>query len=265
MAKAFAQASAASLILTALEESELEQTKQMVLQEQPSCRVVCRGLDVRHPAAVRQFVQEAAAWAGQRIDVLCANAGISPPLEEVAEGDADAWWQGLEVNLRGPYLFARFVLPVMRRQGGGRVVFTASRAATRADPLMSSYQVAKLAVTRLADCIHAENHHLGIRTFAIHPGGIVTRLLTDMEDKCDAVSKLATEHIRPQLREDISLPGNVCVWLASGRADFLSGRYVDCTMDVGELERQQEAIVEKDLLKVIVSGNWSASGGLVKL
>ncbi|KAJ4183085.1 hypothetical protein NW755_009933 [Fusarium falciforme] len=207
IAVAFAQASAAKLILTALEESELDETRQKVQEIKPSIQVFSRALDVRSNADVENFVSQAAIWAGNRIDVLCCNAGISPPLVPIASGDPDRWWMGLEVNLKGVYLFARHVLPIMQAQRAGHVIITASRAATRAEENLSSYQISKLAATRLCECIHRENQEMGIRCFAIHPGGIVTRLLTDIETKeAEPWASEAVKIIRPHLQEDISLP-----------------------------------------------------------
>lgn len=170
---------------------------------------------------------------------------------------------GIEVNLKGPYLFARFVLPLMQKQQSGHIIITASRAAVSIDPEMSSYQISKLAATRLAELIDVENREFGIKSFAIHPGGIVTRLLTDIETKeTEPWAAKAAAKIRSHLVEDISLPGNSCVYLASGKADFLSGRFVDTTIHFDSLHADQRTIVEQDLLKVRMPLNWTPAGGV---
>ncbi|KAK5047678.1 hypothetical protein LTR84_006343 [Exophiala bonariae] len=263
ISKAFAQAGADALILTALEHSELEETKQQVQAINPECRIFLKALDVRDSDAVESFVDDAAKWSGYRMDILCCNAGISPPLQPIAETDPHRWWMGLEVNLKGPYLFTRFVLPIMQKQKSGHIIITASRAAVMTDPEMSSYEISKLAVTRLAELIDVENSKYGIKSFAIHPGGIVTRLLTDMEDKeTEPWAIKASKVIRPNLLEDISLPGNSCVFLASGQADFLSGRYVDTTIKLDDLCKEQATIVKHDLFKIRVSLNWAPEDGV---
>ena len=264
IAKAFAQASAARLILTALEETELEETRQIIHSIRPDCHVFSRALDVRDTRAVEGFIQQAAEWSDDRIDVLCCNAGISPPLVPIAESDPHRWWMGVEVNLKGVYLFCRFVLPIMQKNRSGHIIITASRAAAAVDEKMSSYQISKLAVTRLCDCIDAENRHLGIKCFAIHPGGIITQLLTDLEDKeTEPWAAEAAKFIRPRLQEDISLPGSACVFLASGKADFLSGRYVDTTISLPDICKEREAILAHDLFKIGISANWSPDAGFV--
>lgn len=263
ISKAFAQAGASALVLTALEDAELEDTKQQIWSINPDCRVFARALDVRNISQVAGFIEDVAQWSENRVDVLCCNAGISPPLQAISEGDPTRWWMGLEVNLKGPYLFARFILPLMQKQKSGHIIITASRAAVSVDAEMSSYQISKLSATRLAELIDVENSQYGIRSFAIHPGGIVTRLLTDMEtNETEPWATKAAAQIRSKLVEDISLPGNSCVYLASGKADFLSGRFVDTTIHFGNLHSERAAIVEQDLLKIRVPLNWSPEGGV---
>jgi NAD(P)-dependent dehydrogenase (short-subunit alcohol dehydrogenase family) len=253
-------------MLCALEEDELESTKIAILSIRKDIEIFCRAVDVRESSAVRQFVQDAAEWTVGRIDILCCNAGVSPPIVPIAEGDPDRWWTGFEVNVRGPYLFARYVLPIMQQQQGGHIIVTASRAATCAHEKQSAYQISKLAVTRLADHIHAENYKHGIRSFAIHPGGIVTNMITDMKTKeKDPWGEEAAEMILPMLTEDISLPGNACVFLASGKADFMSGRYVDTTINFKNLLEEQENVVRHNLFKIGISGQWCPSGGYSSL
>nr|RBQ86888.1 hypothetical protein FVER53263_13067 [Fusarium verticillioides] len=244
----FVQASAAKLILIAMDESELEESRQKVQEIKPDIQVFLRAFDVRSNADLDTFVSEATAWAGNRIDGLCYNTGMNPPLVPIASGNPDRWWMGLEVNLKGVYLFSRHVLPIMLAQGAGNIIITASRAATRSDEKMSSYQISKLAATRLCECMHRENHEMGIQSFAIHPRGIVTRLLKDLETKeTKPWASVAVKTIRPKLREEISLPGNSCVLLASGQVDFLSGRYADLTISFDYIIQEQKTIEEHDL------------------
>ena len=266
IAKAFAQASAKSLILAALEESELEETEAIVKSLSPSIQVFYRALDVRDAGAVEKFIGDSSRWSSGVIDVLCCNAGISPPLKPIVESDPDQWWMGLEVNLKGPYLFTRYVLPIMQKQKHGCIILTASRAAVTVTEKASSYQISKLAVARLADSIHAENFSRGIKVFAIHPGGIVTRMITDMNTNVtEPWGKEAYDTIRPMLQDDISLPGNACVYLASGKVDFLSGRYVDTTISFDDILKNKEKIIEHNLFKIGISGNWNSSGGIVHM
>ncbi|KAL2848881.1 hypothetical protein BJY01DRAFT_246106 [Aspergillus pseudoustus] len=259
IAKAFAQASAKALILTALEKSELQETEKSIRSINSDCGVFSRALDVRDRAGVEDFVKDAASWANGQIDVLCANAGIAPPVESIATSDPDAWWSGLEINLKGPYLFSRYVLPKMQRKQSGCIIFTSSIAAHLVEIDISSYLISKLALTRLADCIDVENRKMGITTFAIHPGRIATQLLENIEGPAQDPESQSPGGF-PSL-DDASLPGPACVFLASGQADFLSGRFVDITTGLANICKEKDVILENDLLRVGVSARWTQENG----
>lgn len=84
---------------------------------------------------------------------------------------------------------------------------------------------------------------LGISLFSIHPGEIVTSLhTTGFPEKTHKEAPYIIEHMkkldakRPHF--DASLPAWTCVFLASGKAEKLRGRYVDCTRDIGEMIAQ---------------------------
>jgi NAD(P)-dependent dehydrogenase (short-subunit alcohol dehydrogenase family) len=153
----------------------------------------------------------------------------------------------------------------MLRAGGGYIITTAFRAATMTKSKMSSYQIGKLSAVRLTELIHNKYNDKGIKSIAIHPGGIVMRLLTDIEKETEPWAKDIGKFVRPHLQETISLPGNSCIFLASSKADFLSGRYIDTTINFDQLLEEKEAIIKHDLFKVGITGNWNTNGGFVKL
>lgn len=70
----------------------------------------------------------------------------------------------------------------------------------------------------------------------------------------------AAEMIMRMLTNDISLPGNACVFLAFGKGDFMSGRYVDTTINFQHLLQAQDSVVHYNLFKVGVSGQLSPLG-----
>ena len=88
---------------------------------------VARAVDVVDEAAVSGFVAEVAAAFG-RIDVLVNNAGVAgtPEATVLHTTPVADWDRVLAVNVRGPFLFSRSVLPVMIDQGGGHIITIAS-------------------------------------------------------------------------------------------------------------------------------------------
>jgi NAD(P)-dependent dehydrogenase (short-subunit alcohol dehydrogenase family) len=116
-------------------------------------------------------------------DVVFANAGISlePGFRDPGGGltgfDADAWRRVLAVDLEGVIWTLRAAARVMREQGGGSIVVTASTAGLRTDPMVGySYATAKAAVISAARQAALELASHGVRVNVIAPGPIRTRI-----------------------------------------------------------------------------------------
>jgi hypothetical protein len=77
-----------------------------------------------------------------------------------------------------------------------------------------------------------------VRAFAYHPGGVKTELAEQVPG-----------NMVNMLVDTPELAAGYCVWLTTEQANFLRGRYSDCTWDVSELVKNAEQIVEMDLLK----------------
>src|SRR5438067_926834 len=85
---------------------------------------------------------------------LLVNSGAAGSVPGPAwEVDPDAWWRGVEVNVRGSFLATRAVLPGMVARGRGRVVNVASLQAVRPYPYGSGYGASKAAVLRFTDSL----------------------------------------------------------------------------------------------------------------
>ncbi|CAK7212891.1 hypothetical protein SCUCBS95973_001614 [Sporothrix curviconia] len=263
-----------SLSLVALEQDEVDATAALCRGIRAGLATKARALDVKDPAAVRAFVEEVARDFGG-VDVVLMNAGRPPQWLPTSEGDPDIWWDTVGVSLRGAYNFSRFALPVMQRQaGGGRIIFTAS-AGAHANRGMGSYITGKLGVVRLAEIIHAENHGINnIKAFAIHPGNIPTRFYHDFKDKVegrrqpgsyisataegeDKSAQTAVGFLEQGTFDTPYMAAGMVTALAGGRLDFMSGRYVDCSLRVEDLAAQREAITRDDLFRV----RLNAGGG----
>ncbi|MGQ0573577.1 MAG: SDR family NAD(P)-dependent oxidoreductase [Pseudonocardia sp.] len=130
-----------------------------------------RGVDVADAAAVDGFVAEVVAAFG-RIDVLVNNAGItgSPAASVLHATPVEEWDRVFAVNVRGPFLCTRAVLPVMIAQGSGHVITIASVAGQVAFPGRSAYTASKGAALQLAKSVAVDYAAHGIRSNAVCPG-----------------------------------------------------------------------------------------------
>ncbi|KAK5321335.1 hypothetical protein LTR67_009243 [Exophiala xenobiotica] len=272
-AEFFAHTEAKSLSLMALEAAEVEETAKLCKEINPNLTTKTAAFDVRDYAKVQQFVEDVDKEFG-RIDVLFMNAGRPPQWLATHESDPQIWWDTVAISLQGAFNFSRAVIPTMRRENGGSIIFTAS-AGAHVNKGMTSYMLGKLGMVRLCEALHFENKDSGVKTFAIHPGAIKTRFYTDFKEaaegniksnsyvsqKAEGEKKSAETavHFFKEVAWDTpQMAAGMVVALASGKMDFMSGRYVDCSKKVDEYIAEKEKIKAKDLhrVKLIADENW---------
>jgi NAD(P)-dependent dehydrogenase (short-subunit alcohol dehydrogenase family) len=213
--------------------------------------------DVSDPGAVEGMVLEVEKSLGS-VHLLVNNAGLAGPIGPTWETDPDDWWRCLEVNLRGPMLCSRAVLPGMIARGGGRIVNVASGAGTFAIPHLGAYVTSKTALIRFTEVLALEAAAHGIRVFAIEPGTVRTSM---------AEYALESEPGRRWMpwfgeifRRGEDVPPDqaaaLVALLASGRADVLSGRFFTIRDDVlGLVERAgEEGLGDTQTLRLIQEG-----------
>ena len=134
--------------------------------------VVTLRMDVTDSASIAEGVRIVAEAEG-RIDVLVNNAGYGyfGAIENVTDAEAR---RQLEVNVFGLADLCRQVLPIMRRQGSGRIINTSSIAGKLVLPFGGWYHVSKYSVEALSDAMRMELKPFGIDVSMIEPGGIRT-------------------------------------------------------------------------------------------
>jgi NAD(P)-dependent dehydrogenase (short-subunit alcohol dehydrogenase family) len=109
-----------------------------------------------------------------RCDIIVNNAGTFGDFSLVGDYDPESWSNVFDVNLRGPYLVTRALLPLMIKTGDAYVVNVASVGALLTGPTLSAYQISKTALFRLSDFINKEYSEKGVTSFAVHPGNCIT-------------------------------------------------------------------------------------------
>ena len=111
-------------------------------------------VEITDPASVEAMLARVFdAWG--RIDVLVNAAGVNQwvPFADLDSMTPELWDHLLRVNLTGPFLCARAVAPIMRRQGNGRIVNIVSTAGLRAGGSSVAYAVAKAGLAHLTRCL----------------------------------------------------------------------------------------------------------------
>ena len=188
-------------------------------------------LDVTDPASCDTAIEAVVASFG-RIDVLFNNAGIAG-VGTVEETSLELWERVMAVNVRGVFLVARAVLPVMVAAGRGSIINMSSTIAEIGLARRASYAASKGAVLALTRQMQADYAQHGIRVNALLPGTIhtpfVDRYLAESYD--DPAAGLETLK-RRQLTGALGRPEDVAaaaLFLASDDSSFVlgSGLFVD--------------------------------------
>jgi 3-oxoacyl-[acyl-carrier protein] reductase len=200
--------------------------------------------DVTDGAGVEWAVAEVQDALGP-IEILVNNAGRCRALGPTHRVSAEEWAGDVETNLIGTFLVTRAVLPGMLERGRGRIVNVSSFAATRPSPYMSAYGSAKAALVHFTCSLAEEVREQGVSVFAMTPGTVKTEMtafLTESE---------AGQHWFPPIPEERWVPieqaGRLAVFLASGRADELSGRFLHVLDDIEDLVGRAAEVRQEDL------------------
>ena len=139
--------------------------------------------DVCDEDSTRAAVEEVLRQT-EHIDVVISNAGfgISGPIEFTAIPEAE---HQMDVNFMGAVRFTQAILPPLRQQGFGRIIYTSSVAATLAVPYQAFYSASKAAINALALALANEVREFGISVSVMMPGDVSTGF-TDARSKSTA-------------------------------------------------------------------------------
>jgi NAD(P)-dependent dehydrogenase (short-subunit alcohol dehydrogenase family) len=110
------------------------------------------------------------------------NAGVVR-YGEVPDFPEEDWDFVVDVNLKGPYLMARHVIPLMRERGGGAIVNTASVQAFATQRTVTAYSASKGGVVAMTKTMALDHAKDNIRVNAIAPGSVLTPMLVDAAHK----------------------------------------------------------------------------------
>src|ERR1044071_9399394 len=192
----------------------------------PECMAVAA--DISKAADVERLVGEAIGKF-KRIDILVKNAGVLLPgtAESLSEEDFD---QTFSINVRGPWLLARAVLPHMRATGGGSIVNIASVLSMVGAHNRVAYAASKGAVMAMTKAMALDHAAENIRVNCICPGIVATEMVARFN--LDENARKQREAMHPMGRfgqpEDVA---NTAVFLASDEAGWTTGSVV--TVDGG--------------------------------
>jgi 3-oxoacyl-[acyl-carrier protein] reductase len=176
------------------------------------------GADLATPEGPSELARQARAIAGERLDILVANAGIAKAasIEATTIEDFDAMFA---VNVRAPFFLVQQLLPILR--DGSSVIFTSSLAAHAAVGMLPAYAATKGAIDTLVKHFAAILGAKGVRVNAVAPGVVATDMssFTKTDDGRDYTLGI-------QALKRIAQPDDIAgaiAFLASDAARWISG------------------------------------------
>ena len=181
--------------------------------------------DVSSEEDVERMVSEALERNG-RIDILVNNAGLYASLEMRAftEIPLDEWNRVMEVNVASMFLTCRAVVPVMRDQGGGKIVNISSGTPFRGVPFLLHYVTSKGAIVALTRALAKELGRDSIHVNCVAPGFTMSdgvKSHPEVIEKLRDVSVASRTIQRDQVPEDVV---GAVVFLCTAAADFITGQ-----------------------------------------
>ena len=198
--------------------------------------VICQG-DVSKEEDVKRMVETTVKFGG-KLDVLVNNAGINHPAP-IAELDLKLWEHVIAVNLTGPFLLTKEVIPHMMKEGGGSIINIASLGGLRCLPSMPAYCSSKAGLIMLTQQAALEYGSKNIRSNVVCPGGVSTDMT--VKDFGEFGRMLGIEHntFINQIAQEIPMRrfaasseiGGLCSYLASDDSSFMTGAVI--TIDGG--------------------------------
>ena len=144
--------------------------------------------DVAVERAVKRVVDEA-TQAFPRVDILVNNAAMILPEQRTHETSLVDWDRLLAVNLRGPFLLSRLLVPTMLQAGYGRIINVTS--GYKAEPGFGAYSVSKAALYALTRVMAQELRGTGILVNALDPGWVRSEMSPEGGKAPDTVVPLA--------------------------------------------------------------------------
>ncbi|MBI5717864.1 MAG: SDR family oxidoreductase [Burkholderiales bacterium] len=225
-------ASGAKVVLWDVDKAKLDETLSGFAKTHVG-RVSGQVVELTDDGSVAAATARTVAGAG-RIDILVNNAGITGGNGTTWELDPAIWRRTVEVNLIGPYLTCRHVVPVMLKgasgkgdgPGYGRIVNIASVAGKEGNPNASHYSASKAGLIALTKSLGKELAAQGVLVNAIAPAAARTAMFAQMKP----------EHIDYMLSKipmgrfvEVSEVAAMAAWLASEDCSFSTGAVFDIT------------------------------------
>jgi len=226
----------ANLAIVDYNAEALEKAKTEILSVAPNVKIITIIADVSDEQAVKNYVDKTVEEF-DRIDGFYNNAGIEGKQASLVDYDINVFKKVIDINLMGVYYGLKYVIPVMQKNGGGKIVNVASVGGIRGVVNQMPYVASKHAVSGMTKNAAIEYGKDGIYTNAIAPGAILTPMVAEAFKQVNPADPKAAETTYAQRNptrhlgkpEDV---GNLVAFLLSDECQYVNGQTI--AIDGGE-------------------------------
>jgi 3-oxoacyl-[acyl-carrier protein] reductase len=180
-------------------------------------------VDVTDQDSIDRALKKAVA-AFSKIDVLVNNAGIAGPTMPVVDYPVAEWKRVIDIDLNGPYLVSRAVVPHMVKAGYGRIVNIASIAGKEGNPNAAAYAAAKGGLIAFTKALGKELATTGVLVNCIAPAAAQTAILDQVTPE---FAKFMLSKIPMGRFVKVEEIAALVCWLASEDCSFSTGAVFD--------------------------------------
>ena len=226
----------ANLSIIDYNEEALGKAKNEISKESPDVKILTIVADVSKEDAVKNYVDKTVDEFG-KIDGFYNNAGIEGKQALLADYDIEVFKKVIDINLMGVYYGLKYVIPVMQKQGGGKIVNVASVGGIRGVLNETPYVASKHAVSGMTKNAAIEYGKDAVFTNAIAPGAILTPMVAESFKQVnpDDPKAAETEYSQHNPTRRLGKPeevGNLVAFLLSDECQYVNGQTI--AIDGGE-------------------------------
>ncbi|MEK5078840.1 SDR family oxidoreductase [Solibacillus sp. FSL W7-1436] len=220
----------AKLVLVDLNQAGLDETKKKVLEVAANAETLLVAANVATESEVENFVNQTVEKFG-KIDGFFNNAGIEGKQNLTGDYGTEEFHKVISINLNGVFYGMKYVLKVMKEQGYGSIVNTASVGGIRGVGNQSGYAASKHGVVGLTRNSAIEYGQYGISIKAIAPGAIMTPMVEGSLRQMggDNWEEVGKEFVKPNPMRRFGKPeevGYLVAFLLSNEADFINAAVI---------------------------------------
>jgi len=220
----------AKLSLVDLNNQALEETKKLILESAPDANILLITADVSKEEDVKNYVKQTVD-AFSKIDGFFNNAGIEGKQNLTEDYGSEEFSKVVSINLNGVFYGMKYVLEIMKNQGSGSIVNTASVGGIRGVGNQSGYAASKHGVVGLTRNSGIEYGQFGVSIKAIAPGAIMTPMVEGSLKQIDPDNweEVGKQFVEPNPMKRSGKPeevGYLVAFLLSEQANFINAAVI---------------------------------------